>query len=110
MDSVTQSKIQQLQLYEHQMQALLMEKQSLQVDLNETTNASVEVKKTRDDVYKVLGNVMLKVDKPSILQELEDKKKLLQIRINALEKQEHLQEEKAEKLRKELSSFLQKKP
>ena len=62
-DSETSKRIQELQILEQNLQNLLMQKQAFQVELNEANNALGEVDKTEDEVYKVLGNVMIKTDK-----------------------------------------------
>lgn len=102
-------KIQELQMSEHQMQQILVEKQTIQVELNEVENAIGELKKTDDEVYRVLGNIMLKSSKNDLMKELEERKKLLEMRISSVEKHEKNQEEKMEKLRDELNSIVTKK-
>ena len=46
---------------------------------------------------------MLKSDKKTIISELEEKKKVLELRINSIEKQEKLLEKKVEDLRSSIS-------
>jgi prefoldin beta subunit len=99
-------KIQELQILEQQKQIFLMEKQSVQVELNEINNAADEVKKTNEEVYKILGGIMIKSDKNTLIQELDEKRKVLEIRINALEKQEKLIEEKINKARADVASSI----
>jgi len=49
---------------------------------------------------------MLKADKNTILKELEEKKKVLELRFNTLEKQEKLLESKAQELQEEVKKAL----
>ncbi|MCH7568212.1 MAG: prefoldin subunit beta [Nanoarchaeota archaeon] len=108
-DEQTEEIIQELQILEQNLQGLMMQKQALQLELNETINALEEIKKTNDEVYKVIGTVMLKADKQTILKELEEKKKILELRVNAIEKQEKLIESKAEELKEETKKALNAK-
>ncbi len=65
----TQEKIQQLQIFEQNLQNLLLQKQAFQLELNETEHALKEVEKTRQDIYKLIGQVMLKTSKTEIEKE-----------------------------------------
>ncbi|MEK6855926.1 MAG: prefoldin subunit [Nanoarchaeota archaeon] len=104
MDDNLSKKIQELQLLEQSIQNLLMQKQQIQIDLAESTNAHKEVSNTSGDVYKVLGGIMLKSEKNIVLKELDDKKRVLQLKIDALENQEDVINSKISQLRKEISS------
>ncbi len=103
-DAQTSKKIQELQIVEQAMQTSLMQKQSFQMECNEGMNALKEIKETKDEVYRILGGIMLKADKQILIKELEEKKKMLELKIQALEKQEKHLEEKLESLRKEIST------
>lgn len=104
-----QNLIEELQSLESGIQSLLMQKQNLQIELNESLNALSEVEKTGDEVYKILNGIMIKADKTRVLAELKEKKKLFELRVNSIEKQEKIFEEKAEKIRKELNEEMNKK-
>ena len=80
----------------------------MQLELNETNTALEELKKAEGDVYKTLGNVMLKTDKTTLEKDLEEKKKLADLRLSSIEKQESLLTEKATKLRDELQKAMAK--
>jgi prefoldin beta subunit len=96
-------KIQELQMIEHNLQHLLMQKQTTESELNEVNNAHSELGKSEEDPYKIISGVMLKVNKEGVLKELEEKKKMLELRINAIEKQQNLSEKKASEIREGLS-------
>ena len=108
-DKETQKKIQELQILEHNLHSLMIQKQAFQLELNETLNASEEVNKTNDDVYKVTGSIMHKVDKVSVLKELEEKRNILELRLKAIEKQERLLELRAKELQEEAKKTLKSK-
>jgi prefoldin beta subunit len=105
----TSNKIQDLQLIEQNLQQFLMQKQSFQLELNESVNAIEELKISDNEVYKILSGIMIKSEKQKIISDLEEKKKILEIRINSLEKQEKLVSDKAESLRKEINSLIENK-
>ncbi len=84
----------EIQLLEHNMQQLLMQRQSMQFELNELTNALNELSKTKDDVYRVMGNIMMHANKTDLQKELDERKKSLEIHMQAIERQEKLLEGK----------------
>lgn len=84
----------ELQMIEHNAQQLLAQRQSLQFELNEVINALNELGHTKDDVYRVMGNIMMRADKAKLVSELETRKKTIELHIQALEKQEKLLEKK----------------
>ncbi len=107
-DAETTKKIQELQILEQNIQALLMQKQAFEIELNETLNAITEVGKSSDEIYKIIGGVMLKSEKAKISSELNEKKKILELRINSIEKQDLLIQKKSEELKKEINKELSK--
>ena len=109
MEPDTEKKISELQFLEQSLQGFLMQKQSIQMEINELNNAISELNKTKDEVYRIIGNVMLKAEKEKLLKEMEEKKKIFDLRIKSMEKQEKILDEKAEKLRKEVNEALSRK-
>lgn len=81
-----------------------MQKQSLEIELNEASNALKELEKSPDEVYKVIGNIMLRTNKSDLKKELEEKKRIIGLHVSATEKQEALIEMKVSELRKKPSS------
>ncbi len=100
-DKETQKTIQELQILEHNLNNLLMQKQAFQLELNETLNALEEIKNTDEAIYKMVGSIMVKGDKKKIHEELSEKKDVLQMRMSSIEKQEKLFESKAKELQEE---------
>jgi len=94
----SEEKIQQLQALEQNMQNFLMQRQQFQMQLVEVDSALDEIK-NKDSVYRIIGNIMVSSKKEDVKNELEEKKKLLEIRVSNLEKQEQRLKEKANKLR-----------
>ncbi len=66
-----------------QLQVALTQKQTLQLQYNETKKTIEEVEKTKEDedLFQLVGQILIKKDKNSILQELKDKLDLLDFRL-----------------------------
>jgi prefoldin beta subunit len=81
------SRLQQLQ---QNLQAIMMQKQQLEVETVETDRALEELKKAGADdaVYKNAGSVLIKAKKEEVIKELEEKKELSNTRTMVLGKQE----------------------
>jgi len=101
-DKETQQKIQQLQVFEQNFQQILMQKQAFQMELTETENALSEIAKSKDDIYKMIGQIMIKTEKKKIEDELKKKQELLSLRLKTFEKQETELTKQLEDLRKEV--------
>jgi len=97
----TEQKISQLQMIEQSIQNFNLQKQQLQSTLMESESAIEELAGT-DTSYKIIGNIMVKVEKDSLQKELEETKDNTTIRINAIEKQEDAMREKAKALQTEV--------
>jgi len=80
--------IQEIQFLEQGLQNLLFQKQAFQMELSETKEALSELEKSKDDVFKIIGQIMLRTDKSKVKEEILSKIKIFELRINELEKQE----------------------
>ncbi len=79
----------QMQLSEQALQNLLLQKQVFQFEYIETNNALEELKKTKqEEVFKIVGSLMIKASKTELEKELERKKDVINLRLKAIEKQE----------------------
>ena len=81
------SRLQQLQ---QNLQAIMMQKQQVEIEIVETDRALEELKKigTDDIVYKSAGPLLIKSKKEDLLKELGEKKELSNTRVMVLTKQE----------------------
>ena len=72
------------------LQAVLIQKQQVEMELSETEKALQELTKASDSesIYKFAGNLLIKVAKPDIVKELTEKKELANTRKMVLAKQE----------------------
>ena len=103
------NKIQEMQMLEQNLQNLLLQKQAFQMEASETDAAIEEIKKSGDKVFKVIGQLMIQAEKDTIQKELEEKKKIIDVRLKTLEKQEVNFSEKIEELREEFMKSIDKK-
>src|SRR3989338_11189993 len=95
-------KIPDMQIIEETLHNILLQKQAFQMELSETISAIGEVKNSKDDLFKIIGQIMLKTSKSKILEELENKERILNLRIKSLEKQENTLNEKFSSIREEI--------
>jgi prefoldin beta subunit len=102
LDKETQQKIQELQALEQNFQQILMQKQAFQIELSETENALSEIAKSEDDVFKIVGNIMIKTDKKKTEEELKKKQELLTLRLKSIDSEEQNFTKQTEELRKEV--------
>ena len=81
------SRLQQLQ---QNLQAIMMQKQQVELEIVETDRALEEIKKAvgEDTVYKSAGPLLIKSKREDVMKELEEKKELANTRIIVLGKQE----------------------
>jgi prefoldin beta subunit len=97
-----QEKFQEFQVLEQTLQNLLLQKQGFQMELSETQSALKEMENSGDEVFKIVGQLMIKTDKEKIKSELSDKNRILELRMKTIEKQEESLMGKIEKLREEI--------
>jgi prefoldin beta subunit len=101
---IDEQKIQEMQVLEQKLQNTILQKQAFQMELAETDSALIEIEKAGDEVFKIIGQLMLKSEKSKIKEELLNKQKILDLRINAFEKQEKFLTEQLEKFRDEITN------
>ena len=106
MEKEIQEKVKELQVFEQNLQNLLMQKQAFQLELNETNSALEELEGSKDEVYKIVGNVMIKSKKEILVKELKERLGILDLRVRNIEKQEQLIRKKAESIRESVMKKL----
>ena len=81
------SRLQQLQ---QNLQAIMMQKQQIELEIVETDRALEELGKTTtaDSIYKAAGPLLIKSEKDTVEKELSEKKELANTRVMVLGKQE----------------------
>jgi len=79
-----------MQQSQQNLQAIMQQKQQIEMEKIETDKSLEELKKASDDdmVYKHAGSILIKSTKKELIEELEEKKELTNTRSTVLEKQE----------------------
>ena len=85
-----QERLLRLQQLQQSLQATVSQKQQTDLELNEIDSALEEVQKTPEDtpIYKSIGSLLVKSEKPQVTTELTERRELLNTRISVLTKQE----------------------
>ncbi|MCK9596872.1 prefoldin subunit beta [Candidatus Pacearchaeota archaeon] len=100
------NKIQEMQILEQKLQNLILQKQAFQMELAETDSALEELEKAGDEVFKIIGQLMIKSEKSKIKEELLNKNKILELRIKSFEKQEEVITKQLEKFHEEVAKSM----
>lgn len=103
-----EKKIQEMQILEQRLQNSIMQKQAFQIELAETDSALKEIEKAGDEVFKIIGQLMIKTEKSKIHEELINKQKILELKIRAFEKQESALSQQLDKIRDEVTKSMKK--
>jgi len=99
--------INQYQLLQQQLQAILIQKEDSKLELMENEKALEEIKKSDvKEVYKIVGQIMVKKDVEEVKKEIEEKISDLEIRLSAFEKTEQKINEKLKELEPKIQKML----
>ena len=97
----------ELQTFQQQMQTVLIQKETLNMQNMEIDKALEELGKVKDeDVFKAVGPILIKSEKGKLKNELEEKKETIDLRLKSLQKQEARMKEKLEESQKKLEGIL----
>jgi prefoldin beta subunit len=108
MEAQESKNINEIQILEHSLQQILMQKQAFELELNETRSALEELNSAGDEVYKIIGQLLIKSSKSKIEEELKNKFRFLEIKVKSFEKQESHINEKLDNFKDELNKSLNK--
>ena len=107
METKTSKKIEELQLLEQNIQALLLQKQTFQAQELDLEKAIKEVDDASGEVYKIVGNIMVKFEKEALRKDLKEDMETIQLRLRSIEKQEGPIREKVKNLQGEILKGLE---
>jgi len=99
--------IQQLSMIEQHLTNITSQKQQYNKQILEIESALSELDKL-DEAYQIVGSVMIKKKSSDIKADLNEKKELVKVRLQSLEKQEKNYQEQAEKLQNKVMQDLDK--
>ncbi len=85
-----QERLLRLQQLQQTLQVVLTQKQQLELELTEVDQALSELGKLKDAavIYKSIGSLLVKAERPKVVTELTERKELLNTRVTVLGKQE----------------------
>ena len=107
MTNDSQKKVAQLQLFQQNLQALLVQKQQFQLQLNEAESALTELKGTQQ-AYKIIGSLMVLSDRGELEKGLKERKATAELRVKNIEMQEERLRKKADELQREIVQAMKK--
>lgn len=95
-----QERLLRLQQLQRNLQAILAQKQQVELELTETEQALTELENLNENtvIYKSIGSLLVKAQKAKVETELKERKELLDTRVQVLGKQE-------ERLRSQLTQL-----
>jgi prefoldin beta subunit len=98
-----------LQQLQQNLQAIMMQKQQVEIENVETERALDELKKiTSDDaVYKLAGPLLVKSNRDGLIKDLEEKKELSKTRVVVLGKQESRVKENLKEVESKINQMVQ---
>ena len=95
--------VKKLQKLQQQVDVMTIQKQNVQIELNDVENALRELElNSESDVYEIIGNIMIKKERVRAVQTLTEKKNNLEMRLTFLEKQLRKVSEDAMELQKKI--------
>ena len=103
-----QEELVRLQQLQQTLQAVVAQKQQLEMEMTETDRALTELEKVTGEnpVYKSVGSILVKADKEGLLAELKEKKELLNTRVTVLGRQEERTRERIKDIQQKLQEKL----
>lgn len=103
-----QQRLLRLQQLQQTLQGVLTQKQQLELELTEVEQALDELEKLTDNatIYKSIGSLLVKSEKGKVTTDLNERKELLDMRINVLGKQEERLRSQVKKLQTKLQRDL----
>ncbi|MFH0922537.1 MAG: prefoldin subunit [Candidatus Micrarchaeota archaeon] len=96
------------QQLQNQLQVAAVQKQQLELQIGELTTAIEESQKSTGTIYRFFGNVIVPKEKTVLVKELSEEKESLEVRKNALDKQEKSMRENFAEVRKRLEATMPK--
>ena len=97
----------QFQQYQQQLQAILIQKEAMQMQLMEVTKSLEELETTNNDkAYKITGQIMVIKPVEELKKELGETKEAIEVRMGSLEKTEEKVTGKLKELETELRKLV----
>jgi len=107
-EEILNKKLEEFEVLRQTYLALIYQKQKIEEELLEVDNAIRELENLKDEdkVFVMIGNVLIRKEKNSVLEELKEKKDILNIRIKSLDRQESQLKERLTNLQNEIEKLI----
>jgi len=97
----------QFQTYQQQLQSVLIQKETMQLQLMEITKALEELDSTKNEkAYKITGQIMVSKPVEELKKELAETKEAIEVRVNSLGKTEEKITTKLKEMETELRKLV----
>jgi prefoldin beta subunit len=103
-----QNQLAQLQQLQQQGQVVISQKSQIEALIRETDAALKELEKSSDDavIYKSVGELLFKSEKPKLVEELKERKDMMDLRLKTMSKQEERIQSRFTQLQDQLKQSL----
>jgi prefoldin beta subunit len=103
-----QNQLPQLQQLQQQAQVVISQKSQIEALIRETDAALKELEKSSDDavIYKSVGELLFKSEKPKLVEELKERKDMMDLRLKTMSKQEERIQSRFTQLQDQLKQSL----
>jgi prefoldin beta subunit len=103
-----QEQIQRLQQLQQTLEAVVSQRQQLEMESMEVNRALAELEKIPEDglVYKSIGSLLVRAEKKKVVEELVERKELLTTRVAVLQRQQTRADERLKELQKTIQDRL----
>ncbi len=103
----TQRMVEEFQLYQQQMQSLLIQKESLKLQDLEIDKALEELNAAQQKTaYKITGSIMVSKSVEDLKKELQETKETLDVQLKSMEKAEQKINDKLKELQEKLQALI----
>ncbi|MEM2094727.1 MAG: prefoldin subunit beta [Candidatus Bathyarchaeia archaeon] len=103
-----QEQLQRLQQLQQTLQAVVAQRQQLELESAEIDRALGELEKLPDDstVYKSIGSILVKTSKAEVVADLQERKALCTTRVSILQRQQSRADERIRELQQSIQARL----
>ena len=107
-----QNQLAQLQQLQQQAQAVMTQKSQIEALTREIDAALKELEKSSDDaiIYKSVGELLFRAEKPKLVEELKERKDMMDLRLKTMAKQEERIQSRFTQLQEQLKLSLGQMP
>jgi prefoldin beta subunit len=103
-----QEQLRRLQQLQQTLQAVVVQRQQLELESSEIERALSELEKLPDEaaVYKSIGSILIRAEKKKVVEELRERKELIATRVLVLQRQQTRADERIKELQQTIQARL----